>query len=118
MDATEAPLFQTADERRRKTFDLMKHLLATIDQWGKAQGRKNVDQMRALTLDALLKTATAMCVHKELSSLGVPPKNVQPLFQRIYKQEPIEPEEPEALLALRARKDVLLRNLEKAVRAF
>lgn len=118
MDDTGVPLFQTPDEQRRKTLDLMKQLLSTIDQWGKAEGRKNVGQMRAVTVDALLRTITAICVHKELSSMGVSPKNVQRLFQRVYKEDPIEAEEPETLLSLRARKDVLLRNLEKAVHAF
>jgi hypothetical protein len=118
MDETEVQLFQTPVEERRKTFDLMKQILATIDQWGKAQGRKNVGQMRSVTVGALLKATTAICVHKELSTTGVSPKNVQPFFQRVYREEPIEAEEPEMLLALRARKDVLFRNLEKAVRAF
>jgi len=100
------------------TFDLMNRLLGTINQWGKAQGRKHVNQMRDITVDALLKTITAICVHKELSSMGVSPMNVNLFLQRIYREEPIEADEPEPLLALRARKDVLLRNLERAVRAF
>lgn len=118
MDDTGVPLFQTSDEQRRKTLELMKQLLGTIDQWGKTQGRRNVDQMRAVTVEALVRTITAICVHKELSSMGASPKNVQLLFQRVYREEPIEVEEPEALLSLRARKDVLLRNLERAVHAF
>ncbi len=114
----EVPLFQTPGEQRRMTFELVKRLLGTIDEWGKAQGRKNLNQMREITMDALLKAITAICVYKELSSMGVNPKNVNLFLQRIYKEEPIEAEEPEMLLALRARKDVLLRNLERDVRAF
>ncbi|HWU38065.1 MAG TPA: hypothetical protein VN203_10500 [Candidatus Acidoferrum sp.] len=118
MDNTGIPLFQNPEEQRQKTFDLMKQLLATIDQWGKTQGRRNVDQMRTVTVDALTRTISVICVHKELSSMAVSPKNVQTLFQRVYKEGPIEAGEPEALLSLRARKDVLLRNLDRAVQAF
>jgi hypothetical protein len=118
MENMEAPLFRTSDEQRRMTNDLMNRLLAAIDQWGKAHSGKNVSQMRDMTMDAMLKTITVICVHKELRSMGVNSKNVQAFFQRIYREEPIEPEEPEMLLALRVRKDVLLRNLEKAVHAF
>jgi hypothetical protein len=115
---TGVPLFQTPDEQRRMTFDLVNRLLGTVDQWGKTQGGKNLNQMRDITLDALLKTITAICVYKELSSLGVSHKNVNLFLQRMYKEGPVEAEEPEMLLALRARKDVLLRNLERNVRAF
>ena len=118
MSDTGIPLFQTREEQQQKTLDLTKQLLATIDQWGKTQGRKNVDQMRMVTLDALSRTISVICVHKELSSMAVSPKNVQMLFQRVYREEPIEAGEPGALLSLRARKDVLLRNLERAVQAF
>lgn len=111
-------LFQTRDEQRRMTFDLMNRLLGTVDQWGKTQGRQDLNQMRVITLDALLKTITAICVYKELSSMGVSHKNVNLFLQRMYKEGPVEAEEPEMLLALRARKDVLLRNLERDVRAF
>lgn len=118
MGDTETPLFQTRDEQRRISLDLTKRLLATIDQWGKTQGQKNAMQMSNVTVDALLNTITAICVYKEMSSMGVSPKDVQSFFGRIYKEEPIEAEEPAMLLALRARKDLLLRNLETSVRAF
>ena len=118
MDSMGAPLFQTPDEQRRLTYDLMHRILGALDQWGKAHSGKNVSQMRDMTMEALLKSITVICVHKELLSMGVDSKNVQAFFQRIYKEEPIAPEEPEMLLALRVRKDVLLRNLEKAVHAF
>jgi hypothetical protein len=114
----EAPPLQTPDEQRRMTFDLMNRLLGTVDQWGKAQGRKNLSQMRDITLAALLKTITAICVYKELSSMGVSHKNVNLFLQRMYKEGPVDAEEPEMLLLLRARRDVLLRNLEREVRAF
>ncbi len=118
MDKTPAPLFQTPDERRRLTYDLMNRILGAIDQWGKMHSGKNMDQMRDITMDALLKSITVLCVHKELRSMRVDAKNLQAFFQRIYKEEPIAPEEPETLLALRVRKDVLLENLERAVHAF
>ncbi len=118
MSETEIPLFQTREEQRRIGLDLTKRLLGTIDQWGKAQGQKNAMQMRQVTIDALLTTITAICVYREMSSMGVSPKDVQSLFRRVYKEGPIETEEPATLLALRARKDVLLRNLETSVRAF
>ena len=114
----EVPPFQTRDEQRRMTLDLMNRLLGTVDQWGKAQGRKDLNLMQGITLDAMVKTVTAICVYKELSSMGVSHKNVNLFLQRMYKEGPIEPEEPEMLLALRARKDVLLRNLQRDVRAF
>ncbi len=118
MDKTTAALFQTPDEQRRLTYDLMNRILGAIDQWGKTHSGKNMDQMRDITMDALLKSITVLCVHKELRSMGVDSKNLQAFFQRIYKEEPIAPEEPEMLLGLRVRKDVLLENLERAVHAF
>ena len=117
-DEEEVPLFHPLYERRGLTLDLMKRLLGTINQWGEAQGRKNVKQMREITVEALLKTITAICVHKELSSMRVSAPTVNLFLGRIYREGPIEPEEPEMVVALRARKDVLFRNLERAVRAF
>ena len=114
----EAPALLTPDEQRRTTFDLMKRLLGTVDEWGKAQGRRDLNQLRNVTVDALLRTIAAICVHKELSSVGVSHKNVNIFLQRIFKEEPVEVDEPEMLLALRARKDVLFRNLERVVRLF
>ncbi len=64
MDKTTAPLFQTPDEQRRMTFDLMNRILGAIDQWGKTHSGKNIDQMRDITMDALLKSITVLCVHK------------------------------------------------------
>ncbi len=114
----EAPVFLTPDEQRRTTFDLMKRLLGTVDEWGKTQGRRDLNQMRNITVDALMRTIVAICVYKELSSVGVSQKNVNIFLQRIFKEDPIEVDEPEMLLGLRARKDVLFRNLERVVRAF
>ena len=118
MGDSDMPLFQTRDEQRRISLDLTKRLLATIDQWGKTQGQKNARQMSDVTVDALLTAITAICVYREMSSMGVSPKDVPSFFRRIFKEGPIEAEEPAMLLALRARKDVLLRNLETSVRAF
>ncbi len=114
----ETPVFLAPDEQRRTTFDLMKRLLGTVDEWGKAQGRRDLNQLRNVTVDALLRTIAAICVYKELSSVGVSHKNVNMFLQRIFKEEPVEVDEPELLLALRARKDVLFRNLERVVRSF
>jgi hypothetical protein len=118
MSDTETPLFQTRDEQRRISLDLTRRLLATIDQWGKIQGQKSAMQMSSVTVDALLNSVTAICVFREMSSTGVSPKDVQSFFRRIYKDGPVETDEPAMLLSLRARKDVLLRNLETSVRAF
>ncbi len=117
MSDAKTPLFQPADEGRRLSLDLMKRLLATIEEWGKVQGRKDVAQMREVTLEALLKTVTAICVYRELATAGGQPEEVRANFQRVSKEGPIA-EEDEALLPLRARRDVLLRSLEQAVRAF
>jgi hypothetical protein len=114
----EAPVSLGPDDRRRMTYDLMRRLLSTVDEWGKAQGRRDLNQMRSITVDALLKTIAAICAYKELSSMRVSHKNVNIFLQRIFKEEPIEADEPEMLLTLRARKDVLFRNLERVVRAF
>lgn len=118
MGDTEIPLFQTRDEERRISLDLTKKLLATINEWGRTQGQKDARQMSSVTVDALLNALTAICVYKEMSSMGVRPQDVQSFFRRIYKEGPIEAEEPAMLLALRARKDLLLRNLQTSVRAF
>ena len=119
MTDTAASLFETSGEKQRLSFDLMKRLLATIDQWGKAQGRKSAEQMSEVAMDALLQTITAICVHRELSAMGESPANAQAFFRRIYKGEgPIKAEESESLLTLQARKDVLFDNLVRAIHAF
>jgi hypothetical protein len=118
MDEADIPLFQTPDEQRRIGLDLTRRLLATIEGWGKSQDRKSVQQMREVTLDALLRTVTMICVYRELSGLGTRPEELQATFQRVNKEGPIEAEESDSVLALRARRDVLLRNMERAVRAF
>ena len=119
MSDTDTSLFQTPGEKQRLSFDLMKRLLATIDQWGKAQGRKSAEQMSEVAMDALLQTVTAICVHRELSAMGESPASAQAFFRRIYKGEgPIKVEESETLLTLQARKNVLFDNLVRAIHAF
>jgi hypothetical protein len=119
MSNPDTPLFQTPDEKQRLSFDLMKRLLSTIDQWGKAQGRKSAEQMSEVAMDALLQTVTAICVHREISAMGESPASAQAFFRRIYKGEGrIKPEESESLLTLQARKDVLFDNLVRAIHAF
>ncbi len=117
MGDPEIPLFQTPDEQRRMSLDLTRRLLATIEGWGKSQGRKSVQQMREITVDALLRSVTMICLYRELVAMGTRHEELQAMFQKINREGPVE-EEGEALLALRARKDVLFRNLERAVRAF
>ncbi len=118
MDEGDVPLYQTSDEQRRIGLDLTRRLLATIEGWGKSQGRKSVKQMREITLDALLRTVTMICVYQELSGMGTRPEDLQAIFQRVNKEGPIEEEDGGSVLALRARREVLFRNLERTVRAF
>ncbi len=117
MGDTDSQFFQMADEERPISLDLMKRLLAAIEEWGKTHAQKNVARMREITLDGLLKTVTAICVYRELAAAGGRAEEVRAIFHRVNKEGPIA-EEDEPLLPLRARRDVLLRNLEQAVRTF
>ena len=117
MGQMEIPLSQKSEDHRRMSLDLRKRLLATIEAWGNAQGQKDVKQMHDITMDALLRTIVAICVYTELSSSGIGAESLQAAFRKVHRESPVEDGE-EPLIPLRARKDVLFRNLEKTVRAF
>ena len=114
----EARLPQPPDELQWTRLDLMKRLLATIQEWGKAHSQKGVKQMGDVTVDALLSTIVTICLYRELSSSGGYPQNVQKFLERVNKDGPIEDDDDELVVAVRARKDLLLRNLKREVRAF
>ncbi len=118
MSDAQIPLFRAPDEQRRLELDLMKRLLATIEKWGNALGQKDAKQMHEFTVNALLRTVAALCVYTELSSSKMSPESVQAFFRKINREGPIAEEEEGPLLAMRARRDLLLEKLEKTVRAF
>lgn len=117
MDDMEARLPETPDELQETRLDLMKRLMATIQEWGKAHSQKDVKQLGDVTLDALVRTIVTICLYRELSPEGNP-KYVQEFLQRVNRDGPIEDDDDELVVAVRARKDVLLRNLKREVRAF
>jgi len=112
------PMLQTADEQRR-SFELLRKVLATIDQWGKAQSGKSREQLDRMVMDGLLESVTAICISRELTALNIPHAEVQAFLRRIYKSEgPVKPEDTDTLLRLQARKDILLSALKRAVSVF
>jgi hypothetical protein len=118
MDTASLPLCQGPDEQRL-SFDLLRRLLATIDQWGNAQPGKGSAQLDRVVMDGLLQTVTAICISRELSGLGITPEETQAFFRRIYKGEGlVKAEDSEGLLRLQARKDVLFAALKRAVSIF
>ncbi len=111
-------MLHTADEQRR-SFELLRKLLATMDQWGKAQAGKTREQLDRMVMAGLLDSVTAICISRELAALNVAPAEVQAFLRRLYKEEgPVRPEESDTLLRLQARKDVLLTALQRAVADF
>ncbi len=118
MDKADLPLFQGPDEQRL-SFDLLRKLLAAIDQWGKAQGGRSADALDRVVMEGLLQTVSAICVSRELSKLGMTPTDTQAFFRHLYKGEGlVRAEDSEPLLQLQARKEVLLGALRRAVSLF
>jgi hypothetical protein len=101
----------------RISADLTRRLMQTIQEWGKTQGGQSPGQLGEATVEALLKTITGIRLYGELSSSGLSLEKLPELFRKLNSERPIE-EEDALLLRLRARRDILLRNLERAVRAF
>ena len=109
-----------SSDAQRLSFELLRKLLTTLDQWGKAQGGvRGGENLDRVVMDGLLQTVTAICLSRELSTMGVTSADTQAFFRRIYRGEGlVKPEESETLLRLQARKDVLFTALKRAVSAF
>jgi len=96
--------------------ELTKRLMQCIQEWGRTQGMESGRRGRE-TIDALLKTVTALRVFAELGAQGMKGDEARKAFRIVEKDGPLEAGE-DPLLRLRARKEVLLQKLRKAVDAF
>ncbi len=106
-------------DEQQLSFDLLRKLLGTVDQWGKAQTGRDSAQIDRVVMEGLLQAVTAICVSRELSHLGLPAEETQAFFRRMYKGEGlVRAEETDELLRLQARKEVLLATLKRAISGF
>lgn len=117
MGNMEARLPETPDELQGARLDLMNRLLVTIQEWGKAHSQKGVKQLGDVILDALVRSIVTICLYRELFPEGSR-QDVQKFLQRVNKDGPIEDDDDELVVAARARRDLLLRNLKREVGAF
>jgi hypothetical protein len=96
--------------------ELTRRLMQCVQEWGRTQGMESGRRGRE-TIDALLKTVTALRVFAELGAEGMKGDEARKAFRIVEKDGPLDAGE-DAFLRLRARKEVLLEKLRKAVESF
>jgi hypothetical protein len=92
--------------------------MRTIEDWGKTQKGPDLRELTEITVEALLKTVTLIAVYRQMAAAGLPPQKAQEYLRGLNREAPVSADADDPLLAWQARKEVLLRDLQRSIRGY